>query len=199
MQTKGLAGFYLYGDLTLAYQNDNAAPEELGLSLLQELKDYRISEKMSLAERTISELCSPDETQILPSGSKYHQEIRRHFPKEMVNEGATDLYNLYAPFQGTLLPYLDGRLTGFPDATDFIRDSEFCEWAYVVDLGNERFDILKGNQTTKPTSIIYNLSQEDAPISYGEKNHYPCAIVQQYKLRDLPSESQFLKDLKAYQ
>lgn len=199
MQTKGLAGFYQNGALVLAYQENSALPEELGTILLEEVRHYSTPAKIKQLGNRIEQLISPHESTPLTSGSRLQTEIRRHFGTEMQNPHATDIYSLYEPFQGTLLPFMDGRLTGFPFASDFLRDSKFCEWAYVVNLDGERFDILKGHQTTQPEERVYQDELLDAePISIGSQNYHPCARILSYRLSELPTRNQFLNDIDAF-
>ncbi|WP_309401043.1 IS4/Tn5 family transposase DNA-binding protein [Cerasicoccus maritimus] len=54
-----------------------------------------------------------------------------------------DYYELFRPVQGTLKPYLDGKLTFMADANDFIYDSLHCEWAYIVNLDIRSAELCK--------------------------------------------------------
>jgi len=80
-----------------------------------------------------------------------------------------------------------------PDASDFIRDSKHCEWAYIVNLDSEQFEVWKGNQL-EPDSEDNRLVEE--PNRYGQEadrmGYYPCAMVKNYSLDDLPNPGLFL-------
>ena len=120
-------------------------------------------------------------------------EVRRHFPHLEHAHPPADYHDLYQPLQGTLQPYLDGRLSFMPDASDFIRDSKHCEWAYIVNLDSEQFEVWKGNQL-EPDSEDNRLVEE--PNRYGQEadrmGYYPCAMVKNYSLDDLPNPGLFL-------
>lgn len=199
MQTKGLAGFYLNQQPMLIYQNNNAAPEELGVQLLQEIKDYSSIDKLLSTKENISDLIGLEETKPLIPGNMFHKNLRRHFPSEQINECARDIYELYKPFQGTLNPYMEGTLKFYPDGSDFIEDSHFCKWAYILNLDNHQFDILRGDQVNKPRDPTYSQHERNPAHVYGGKVYHPCAVIQSYALSQLPSEKQFLADIKTDQ
>ena len=54
------------------------------------------------------------------------------------------------------------------DSSDFIKDSLFCEWAYIINFKTNKFEVYES----------------------GTK------LVKNYALDDLPTEKKFLKDLK---
>lgn len=196
MQTRGLAGFYHLDDLQMIYQNNNAEPEKLGVTLLEETKAYTMPRLMKGHLEDISErLERVSENTLVNERRDLVQHIRRRLPNEMQNPDATDIYELFQPFQGTLQPYLEKTLTSFPDATDFIRDSKFCQWAYVLNLENTSFDILRGNQIEEPQSLPYNLGEVSAEHCYGNELYYPCQLVKSYPLGNLPGKDTFLADL----
>ena len=72
-------------------------------------------------------------------------EFRRHMPDSSQVERPETMYDLYRPIQGTLEPYLDGRLTFVPTANDFIYNSRFCEWAYIANLDRDAFEVWRGD------------------------------------------------------
>ena len=80
-----------------------------------------------------------------------------------------------------------------PDASDFINNSLHCNWAYITNLDTEKFEIWKGNQL-EPDSEDNRLVEE--PNRYGTEadrmGYYPCAMVRQYDLKDLPNPGLFL-------
>jgi len=79
------------------------------------------------------------------------------------------------------------------DASDFIRDSQHCEWSYIVNLDSEQFEVWKGNQL-EPDSEDNRLVEE--ANRYGQESdrmgHYPSAMVKNYDLKDLPNPGLFL-------
>lgn len=179
MTSQGLLGFRYHHTDKLAYNASGSNPDILGLQLLGEL---RAVDNWEVVKSRIKELTPVAETHRLDYFDGYPvAEIRRHFPDIEYTRPPEDYHELFAPLQGTLAPYLDGRLNFMPDASDFIRDSRHCDWAYVVNLDAEELEVWKGNQTD--------------PNEGGQADrmgYFPCAQERNYDLHDLPNPGIFL-------
>ena len=85
------------------------------------------------------------------------------------------------------------------DQRDFIDDSLFCEWAYLVDLDRGMFEVYKGFQTT-PLPPGQRFADRDAntqPADWAAKHdggtyYYPCAMLVAFKINNLPSPKNFV-------
>lgn len=74
------------------------------------------------------------------------------------------------------------------DAIAFVSDSLFCEWAYVIDLDLETFEVYEGfNQ--KPLDLKERFS------SFPQDNDYfPVKLLKRYYLNNLPTEEVFIQE-----
>lgn len=84
------------------------------------------------------------------------------------------------------------------NGVDFAADSLMCEWAYVVDLDKNTFEVYKGfNQTPlTPKDRFYFLSEKAHVERRGNNQYYPVKIVKSYSLLELPSDDTFIEDFK---
>jgi hypothetical protein len=83
------------------------------------------------------------------------------------------------------------------DSLNFVSDSLFCEWAYVVDLGKRTFEVYKGfNHSPVPAGERFADMVLREPASDGSK-YYPVRLVAIFSLDKLPEEAKFLKDTQS--
>lgn len=81
---------------------------------------------------------------------------------------------------------IDVSVIGLQDASNFGGDSLFCEWAYVIDLDNMKFEVYEGfNKEPVPeTNRFYGMDE-------GE--YKPVKLIQTFDLNNLPDDNEFLQ------
>ena len=79
-----------------------------------------------------------------------------------------DMYSLLRSLQGDLGAMLErGIMT---KDNNFIKDSLFCEWAYILNVDKKTFEIYKGFQTEKPTNGRYKNCRK-------QRGYYACNLI----------------------
>lgn len=81
------------------------------------------------------------------------------------------------------------NVVGLVDSSDFAGDSLFCEWAYVIDLDKETFEVYKGfNTSPVPKGERFT----DLPQEKDNDKYYPVRHLKTYSLNKLPSIKSFI-------
>lgn len=93
-----------------------------------------------------------------------------------------------------ILPYIYQHElpTGLSINPEFAADSVFCEWAYVIDLDTQKFEVYKGFNKTPLTASdrfyhLRTLCRKECP------GYYPVKMIKEFSLSELPTKTAFLK------
>ena len=73
------------------------------------------------------------------------------------------------------------------DETVFVADSLFCEYAYVIDLDKNTFEIYTGfNKERLSENDRFFFLQEEG------KEYYPVKLLKSYSLSELPTKDELI-------
>lgn len=89
-----------------------------------------------------------------------------------------------------ILQFVMDDYTEFVNSVSFAGDSLFCEWAYVIDLDKNTFEVYNGfNQRPLDESErFYGIKPEN-------RNYEPVKHIYTFDLLNLPTEEEFLEIL----
>jgi len=191
MGTRGAIGWHKDGEDKIAYNGMDSYPSYLGVSMLK------------YAGRGLVSLNADfDDTQIIDDETRPTKEqIERCIAHESVDlsvseQNETDWYCLLRNVQGDLEGTAD--LGYMVDYSQFLRDSVFCEWAYIVNLDTEMLECYSGWRDKKPSGRYGEITQEaiDHQLAgYSGNVYYGVGLLKAYPLAELPDEEAFVEEL----
>jgi len=182
MGTRGIIGHKLNGTHYGAYNHYDSNPDGLGKEALEFIakvnkdKGWATLKERIEALKYVKESDTPDVDIAKSMAQRYSNVSNAVRTKAYVG---MDWYNLLRDIQG--VGYYDeiyaGRLGYYIDSIDFIRDSLFCEYAYIMNLDDMTLDMYLGSQTKRQEGNPFAFKHNQ--IIYDEDTHiyYPCALI----------------------
>jgi len=177
MSTRGQVGYIHQGKYAGTYNHSDSYPDGLGedvVAAVREVKDWDKFKENYAKLKWVSRDYKPSEEEIEANS--------RHADLRVSEQKLTDVYCLLRNIQGAdQIPLIDrGEVTLMIDNKDFIKDSLFCEYAYVLDLDNMMLEFYEGYQRVKQPGNRF----KKAPKS----EYYPCKLVAKFPLTDIPED-----------
>jgi hypothetical protein len=171
MGTRGMYGFYKEGETKATYNHFDSYLDGLGNDVAKFVRATPIQELNEIFDRVelVDDEKEPTEEQIKHCEQWSDFNVSTGSPK--------DWYCLLRNAQGNLDAYKVG-LKYMSDGSKFIKDSLFCEWAYIINLDDNVLEIYKGFQK-KPQDNRYKIEESD-------NGYWHCALIKTFPLGDIP-------------
>lgn len=171
--TRGAYGFYKNGENKLTYNHYDSYPEGLGEDVVSFIRATPLVElhKMFDEIEMVDRDSKPTAEQI---------ESYKHFADTRVSSGdLEDWYVLLRKTQGDLFAFQKGLRHMIEGGEEFMKDSLYCEWGYVINLDENILEIYKGFQNA-PQDNRYHVAE---PCRMG---YYNVTLVKSYPLSSIP-------------
>jgi len=154
MGTRGCFGFRIEGQDKLTYNHFDSYPDWLGRNMIEFIRSTTDEEMKQIAQDIIliDERSTPTTEQIT--------ECEKWTDLKVSRQSTQDWYCLLREAQGHPDAWKQG-LHYMIDSQEFMGDSLFCEWAFVICLDEEVLEVYKGYNTNP-----------NAPGRYTGKGHY---------------------------
>ena len=177
MGTRGCYGFRKNGIDKLTYNHYDSYPSCLGSTMIQFCKETTLKEMNEIFDKIVMvhESSTPTNEQI--------DECLKYYDGSVSHCSTEDWYCLLRNAQGKPNAYKHG-LRYMIDNHEFIKDSLFCEYAYIINLDTKRLEFYRGFQR-----------EPDEMNRYGTENdrgYYPCKMVSSYPLNSKRSVEQIV-------
>lgn len=173
MSTRGVMGFRADGKDYLTYNHSDSSPSCLGVEMAAFARS--IAKAVETAKQQVSQLMLVTE-EVKPTAVQIEKLSKDGKVNLNVStQQETDWYCLLRGTQGDPQAILECGI--MLDNHDFVRDSLFCEWGYVVNLDEETLEVYRGFQE-KPHAKGRFAKLLPRPSS----TYYPIALVKTFKL-----------------
>jgi hypothetical protein len=162
----------------ITYNHADSYPAGLGKDMVLALEtcllDYKLDGLKKLAR---------DIRVVVPNSTPSPEDIehyRVYFEKVGTGQ-PTEWYALLRALQGNLRGTLEAGI--MIDGQDTLRNSLYCEWAYIVNLDTEKFEVYRGFQRNPHKSgRFYALP----PYKTRTEAFYPVALLAELPFEKLP-------------
>lgn len=183
MGTRGAIGFIVDGKEKVTYNHYDSYPSSLGLEVLEFIAKTKIEEIREGARKI----------EIVDEGSKPSAEQKARL-KEFTDLGVAgqsddDWYCLLRQAQGNLGAHLKcGVMT---DSHQFLSDSLFCEWAYLINLDTGKLEVYRGFNRNPKGAGRYVGTLTKKEIAEHKRTHgddrpyYGVTLLQEHDLAEL--------------
>jgi hypothetical protein len=144
MSVRGVFGFRLNGKDKVSYNHRTSEPSGLGISMAEFVRTTPAAELRTIAAgiELVDRRTAPTAEQIADCKAFTDTGISTHQRQ--------DWYVLLAKAEGNPNAWRKG-LRYMPDASASLHNSLVCEWAYIVDVDTDTFEIYTGLQKHKGT------------------------------------------------
>lgn len=173
MGTRGVYGFRCNGVDKITYNHFDSYPDGLGCDVIDFCRRHSVDEmrKMYDAIVLVQEDSRPTKEQV---------KICEQYTNLSVSTKSTDdWYCLLRGAQGNLDAYANG-LSYMIDSGDFILDSLFCEYGYIINLDENVLEFWVGFQEKPDNSNRYGTKETDG--------YYPCKLLARFSLNELDND-----------
>ena len=189
MGTPGAFGVRCDSVDRLSYNHCDSYPSGLGAQLLTQVRGANLDDWREKARKLVgvdgASAAIPTEADI--------EQLKPFTDLSVSERKPTDWYCLFRKLQGDIPETL--KLGRYLRAEEFLADSLFCEWVYVVNLDENQFEIYKGYQLDPHSSGRYATKEPSMRKEDGEVGtYYPVALYCTLSLQEVQGEAMLVED-----
>lgn len=187
MGTRGALGFR-YGDTDkVAYNHFDSYPSGLGIEVVKTIRKWNDEQLAGAAARI--EMFDPE----VPPTAAQKERYADMADLAVSNRSLDDWYCLLRHAQGDLDTYIDGTVDHMSiGGPQFLFDSLFCEWAYIINMDTRNLEIYHGFNKSPDGKGRYAATLEDPPVDYQgnvyrKSEYYGVSLITEIPLSEIRS------------
>lgn len=159
MSTRGYMGLKKKGELKGQYNHWDSYFSGLGKEIIETLNTIPKSELIDRLNKTYDNITLVDEN-TEPTLDMVDYALKHGlYDNKVSTQSVKDVYCLFRNCQGDLQAYLDG-LKYMLNGNDFLKDSLFCEYGYVINLDTNTLDIYMNGENLVCQADLLNLDYD---------------------------------------
>lgn len=144
MSTRGYYGIRKNGELKGTYNHWDSYPSGLGKDLVETINKIKKEDRIKVLSDTFDYIELVDDD-IPPTKEQQDMCLQANIVDLSVGGCSLDeWYCLLRKTQGDLGVYVNRVIPYMENGNDFVDDSLFCEWAYIINLDADKFEVIYG-------------------------------------------------------
>lgn len=193
MGTRGSIGFKLKGQYILTYNHWDSYPEGLGSEVIDFIEQRN---KANDWDKLIKNVNGLKFVKATDDPTPEHIKSHKQYADDGVN-GGNGYYSLLRDLQGLkgLEEVAKGKAKLWIIENDFVQDSLFCEYAYVIDLDDKMLLLFKGFQTEPQKDNPFGEEALDRGYE-SDDDYYPVKLIGKIPLKRIALNPMLLLYLK---
>lgn len=171
---KGSLGFILDGNYKAQYIGENAEFELLGEDIVEFLRIVVGTRSVDMLKQALSKVEMVDSLVDFPTEKQIHR-YAEFYQGNINNTKKVDWYTLLAKLQNAdwFVKAIDGKVSHIVNGVDFGNEYQHCEYAYIINLDTQTFDVYLGLDKVKGD---YPFDQEE----------FGCRLMYKFPLSNIP-------------
>lgn len=188
MGTRGSAGIIIKDEVKLAYNHFDSYPSGLGVDILMVISEINKENGWEQFKKNAEALKSIDVDEI--TDTEMIQKYKKYSNTKVGSQKLSEPYCLFRNIQGAdwIYEVYRGNLNDYTLDNNFIRDSLFCEYAYVINLDTMKLEFYCGFQHKPQFGNRFGTSSVDG--------YYPSRLVGIFSLYEINNNTEILKKLE---
>jgi hypothetical protein len=186
MGTRGTTGIIINNIPKLTFNNFDSYPSGLGNSVIEFIKFVNKEENgWEILKKNADKVVELDGNELDSSKEEDRiiiEKYKKYADLGVSNKRYEDLYCLFRKIQGIewLYEIFKGELEHYVFNNNFIKDSLYCEYAYIINLDTMKLEFYDGFQKKPQKGNRFG--------EIAEKEYFPCRLVSVFNLNGISTK-----------